>query len=65
MIVQRSPSSIRVPLRPDSLVNLFPVNFDLARRIDTNTHLTTLHAQDGHTHIGPDHDPFADSARYD
>ena len=38
------------------------MNFDLSRRINPNADLAAVHAHDGHTDIGPNHDSFADAA---
>ena len=46
----------------DALIDLFPMNSDVLRRIDSNPHLVALYAQNGHRDFVADHKGLADTS---
>jgi hypothetical protein len=52
-----------VSLMLDPFENLFPMDRDIPRRIDSNTNLRAIHSKDRHDDVRTDPNDFADSPR--
>jgi hypothetical protein len=47
----------------DPLENLFPMDLDVPRRIDSDTNLGTIHTKDRHNNVRTDPNDFANAPR--